>query len=223
MDFSRVRIVPGSVRVRPQRLVEGETVFVDFEAENGGTAGSKPFNAGLMDAPSARNGRTLPNQNSNMRTSLGPLGAGRRLPVTLRWDPVGNAGEQNIWIQLQGAGILPDQPTSDSLVRVAVKALRKASVSIKRTWAETTEMDLQLNRMTLKAEVANSGEDDAHAVVVCFYRSELIADENKLGEVELEKVPGGGSATGLIRLGVRSSARLGARDRTAPADGPGVA
>ena len=126
------------------------------------------------------------------------LAPGQRVPLTLRWDPTGNAGDKILWVHLRpatGSELGTDQATS-----ITIQALTKALLKIGKTQAVATqrERDTQ-HRITLKAEVRNEGQTDAHNVMVSFYRSPLLTSENMLGApVELKRVPGGGSAEAVF-------------------------
>jgi hypothetical protein len=189
-----LRLVAGSLRARPERPSDGDTIFINARVENAGPIPSLATEAALYDNPPSEGGHPLAEQMRRGASSIPALAPGRSMPVTLRWDPLGNAGARSVWVCLkEGVGVRA-APTSDTQLAIQVTALSKASLSVGRVWAEVSERDRRYHRVRLKAEVRNQGETDARRVMVSFYRSRLQTPENKLGELELERVPGLGSA-----------------------------
>ncbi len=186
-----VRIVPSSLRYTPLRPTAGDTVFVDLEIENVGNAVSEPMTIGLLDQPPTEGGQLLPNQVEFGRHQLSGLAPGRRLPVTLRWDPSNNAGSSKVWVHLmEGYHESSDSPPPQRLHSLEVEARTKPDLEVVRVWAEATEDEVDDNRMRLLAEVRNKGQTNARRVMVSFYRSRVYNPENKLGEMELKVVEG---------------------------------
>ena len=192
---ARLRIVPGSVSTRPKRPSEGETVFVDFQVENAGDLAAEPAMMQLLDGRPEKGGKEVNDSTQQGHQKLPRLAPGRRLPLTLRWDPTGNAGRQTVWLYLVADYGDQGARKHNDLARVDVEAVTKARLAVGRTWPEAQPKDLEEHRLTLNAEIKNTGQTDAHNVMVSFYRSRLQTPENKLGEVEVKHVAGGGSST----------------------------
>ena len=194
----RLRIVPGSVHQHPRRPTEGETVFVDCEVENTGNLDAEPATLELLSRPLGQGGEVLPDNMQNGHAKLPRLAPGRRASATLRWDPIKNAGKQTLQIGLITNFRDMAGPRGNQYTPVVVEALTKAQLSIEKTGAEATPEDLADHRILLKARIRNSGQTLARHVMVSFYRSGLQAPENKLGEVELNEVPGGGAGEAVF-------------------------
>lgn len=187
-----LRFVEGSLRVRPARPTEGETVYVDLEIENAGNANTDPASVELLQTPPAQGGEPATDMMQNGPRQISPLAPGRRMPVTLRWDPVGNAGARTLYARLHLASAIDS--AHDPLTSVTVAARTKSSLKLGKVEVETNPRDFEAHRVTLKAVVKNTGQTDAHSVMVSFYRSGVVAPENKLGETEIKTVPGEGEA-----------------------------
>jgi hypothetical protein len=188
---AQLRFVPGSIRTRPARPTDGDTVFVDLEEENAGNMESDPAALELLTTPPEKGGEPANDQMQNGPRQLIPLAPGRRIPMTLRWDPSANAGRRTIYAHLRLATALDN--TRDLLAPVAVQALTKANLELGTTEVVVSQRALEEHHVTLRAVVKNTGETDAHNVMVSFYRSGSPIEENKLGEKEIPVVPGGGS------------------------------
>lgn len=199
-----LRIVPGSVQVRPDRPTDGDTVFVDLDVVNGGNMESEAATVELLSRPPAEGGEPAQDLMQNGPRQIPGLAPGRSLPLTLRWDPANNAGSTTLWARLRlatGADAAGDQVTS-----LTVVALTKARLALGGVVTTTTEHDMINHKITIRAEVKNTGQTDAHNVMVSFYRngallpSGLPVPESKLpGEpVELKVVPGEGTAEAVF-------------------------
>ena len=156
--------------------------------ENAGTTVSAVCQPILLDGPPGQGGRPLPIYGRRAPVTVPALGPGRSTPVTLRWDPIKNAGVQTIWIDLRADG---DPEARKEQIRSCKFYVRTKSM-LKRTrppWATMTAEDRLADRVTLHAEVENEGETDARNVEVKFYRSPDMLDDELLGTVHLERVP----------------------------------
>ncbi len=194
IEQPRLRIVPGSIRHRPENPTDGETIFIAFEVENAGNALSRPAQPALLDAPPEERGGVLPSQTGLPPASIPPLGAGRRMPVELRWDPIKNEGMQRIWVDLRAAR--GNEPKSQEQVAPYSLYVRAKSRLVRKRapWIEQTAEDRMARRVKLNVEIANEGETDARNVLVSFFHGEEKTDENLLGVVEIERVPAERSA-----------------------------
>ncbi|MDK2972953.1 MAG: hypothetical protein PWP23_2708 [Candidatus Sumerlaeota bacterium] len=183
-----MRIVPGSVRVSPNHLAEGLTVFVDAEVENIGNGPSFECKAGLYaagDEGYRETLRTIPGQLHDAIPSLAP---GERWPVRLRWDPVGNLDTDSIQLVADSEAVLaePDKQNNRVSVPVDIKSkwdLQARGVRLAR--------GRQPGTVVLIATIGNAGETDAQRVSVWFYADSEQNDETYLGEVLVERVPAG--------------------------------
>ncbi|MCE5228884.1 C25 family cysteine peptidase [bacterium] len=184
----KLRIVPESIRVRPRRPTEGQTIFISCEVENAGTAPSEPCGVELRKG-SGGISELLPDAMGNSRRDVPRLAPGRRVPVELRWDPFANAGHTKVQIRLEtGVGTAVDP--AGHVASLDIEALTKAAFKVNKVWAEAGRNDLLANRMKFTASIANNGQTDARRVMVSFYRSDKQTPETEVGQIELDRVPG---------------------------------
>jgi hypothetical protein len=189
----QVRIVPGSVKARSDHAPVGATVFIDCVLENTGELPVENPALTLYDGSPLAGGRAITPRDEVGPLRLQRLAPGRTQPVTMRWDPMNNLGRKIIYLQLNASP--GDALTSDAtrLVPITIEGLSKAKLSIRRTWAEATPAEQTVNRIRLFAEVHNAGQTEARHVMVSFFRSAQQTPENKLSEVELDRIEGGKS------------------------------
>ncbi len=182
----RARIVPGSVRVRPESPSDGQTIFVTCDIENVGNKETRAISAALYDKDPGRGGRQLPSEMGNGKARIDTLKPGERREIHLRWDPFNNAGEQEFWIALNSGRSRDASLDTDVKLMHSVRVRSKAALSRGKTWMEPNpDVD---GAYLLFGEVLNTGETAAHDVVVIFYRSSLKTEENRLSETILDRV-----------------------------------
>ncbi|MEN6626567.1 MAG: C25 family cysteine peptidase [Candidatus Sumerlaeia bacterium] len=196
----RLRIVPASIRHDPEPVTEGHTIDVMFDVENAGASVSGPMIAELLDGPPERGGNILPIQSALPPTEIPALGAGRTWPVTLRWDPVYNAGIRKVWIRLKPVG---GAPPANAVEQVATHSIFvRTKCNLARTKpvrpAPRTEEDIRLGRYQIHATVDNRGETEARGVEVSFYTGPEKRDDQLMGKVVLPKVPARGQAEAVL-------------------------
>lgn len=182
----RVRIVPGSVTVRPESPSDGQTIFVTCDIENIGNKETRAISAALYDKDPGSGGRQLPSEMGNGKARIDMLKPGERREIHLRWDPFNNAGEQEFWIALNSGRSRDASLDSDVKLMHSVRVRSKAALARGKTWMEPNP-DVE-GAYLLFGEVLNTGETAAHDVVVIFYRSSLKIEENRLSEVILDRV-----------------------------------
>lgn len=184
----RLRIVPGSIRWRPRRPTDGQTIFVSCEVENAGDAPSIPCGIELRKAAPGST-ESLPDAMGQARRDVPRLAPGRRVPIEMRWDPFNNAGHNQVRIALEsGAGAPTGQ--ADQVASIDIEALTKAAFKVNKVWAEAGHNDLLANRMNFKANISNNGQTEARHVMVSFYRGATQTPESEVGQIELDRVAG---------------------------------
>lgn len=184
----RLRIVPGSVRWRPRRPTEGQTIFVSCEVENAGAAPSTPCGIELRKGTPGI-AEPLPDAMGTARRDVPRLAPGRRVPIEMRWDPFNNAGHNQVRIALESGSGAPANP-ADQIASIDIEALTKAAFKVNKVWAEAGRNDILANRMNLKASISNNGQTEARHVMVSFYRGKTQTPETEVGQIELERVAG---------------------------------
>ncbi|GEM_PF-1561722 len=186
----RLRLVDGSIRASPEGPSEGQTIFVEAEVENVGNAASPGFSLELLDADPALGGRrAVSHVAGGSRVHLDRLEPGQRRRARLRWDPIGNAGPNRLYVRLDPGRPAGASSADDLLKSVDFSVRTKYRLARGETrMEETRDADGALSYVFL-GEVANQGQSEARNVIVTFYRSEIRIPENELGEVFLPVVP----------------------------------
>ncbi len=191
-DPARLRIAPGSIRTQPQSPSDGETIFVHFDVVNIGGETSRESHARLMDGHPDEGGRQVYNHMKTHGATIPPLGAGRRVASSMRWDPVDNAGERTFWIALDPSSPGTKQPPDDLYALGKVQVRTKAKLGYENFTARQNDEDRRSRTMHFVVDVTNTGETEAHNVTAGFYRGMEIKRENLIYEELVETVPANG-------------------------------
>ncbi len=190
----RMRIQPGSVRHEPTQPTEGDTIFIRFEVKNEGGETSRPVRPRLLDGPPAQNGQPL--TGATPAPLIPTLAPGRVWPVTLRWDPILNAGVQKPWIELVGDA---DQanPATDQAAEFSVYVRSKWKLARTRPMGIEVE-DREAGRYRFTAVIENSGETDARGVEVSFFTGPEKRLDQLMGRVIAPRVPAQGETRATL-------------------------
>jgi hypothetical protein len=185
-----LRIVPGSIHARPDRPSDGETIFVDFAVENAGDLDTEPTMVGLFDRPQEEGGQRLNSLETPNWLQVPRLAPGRRVEMTLRWDPNANAGRQRLWVQLMTQRPAAREVDTDLAQSTEVDVRTKWKLRITDVLPTATLAERDARTLNLYATLHNDGQTEARGVIVTFYRSELRIVENRIAEVFIDRVPG---------------------------------
>lgn len=196
----RLRIVPESVAHEPERPTDGHTVWIDFKVENRGGVASATFFPKLFGQPPVQGAEPLPAQSLSNPSKAGPLGPGRTMRLRLRWDPIQNQGKQTVWIDLNSTGRRDENATKEQQFGHTLYVKTKSKPIIERSmWSTRDEEDRLSNSCHLHLVVANSGETDARAVEVSFYKTTVRRPEDLLETVLIDVLPARGKQEVSIR------------------------
>ena len=177
-----------SIRVYPETLSDGLTVFVEGVIRNESAVRTGPVFLSLFHGDDEALEEPLPDLTSVRDYRFTALLPGEQRPFRLRWDPMDNAGEYAIRV------------VADPEERLALRSRTAAGALIPlsvRTKARLVTGDVLIgegdteNSMRLVAEVGNTGETDARQVVVNFYYAQDQREDTKVGEVLVRRVPAG--------------------------------
>jgi hypothetical protein len=185
---ARLRLRPESIGFSPEEPTEGETVFVTVEVENAGDRASGPAVIALYTGDPDAGGTPADNRAGVARDRLPPLGAGRVRSVRLRWDPVNNAGESELWIGMEALGGGEAPPRADRIAATTIRALTKARLRAVNFRVLSNPEDIRRRRRHFHVDVFNDGESTARNVSVRFYRGRP-SPETLLHEEILAEVP----------------------------------
>ncbi len=196
--FERSRLpdvaLTGEITTRPQPHSDGVTVFVDAVVENRGETISEPVDATLFrDDGGGR--RTLRDLTARQATTIAPLLPGESRLVTLRWDPVDNAGEYEIALEIDPKLQRPDRDRSNQRAFIPMKVRTKSRLALGGLVAEPGR---DPGTVVLRGTVRNLGQTPARRVAVYFYSAPEQNDETFIGEVLVDEIPGEGSETAVI-------------------------
>jgi hypothetical protein len=195
-----LRIVPQSIHHRPEKPTDGQTIFISFDVENIGNDASPPLLPALLDHnPTNGLSHQLPVQTVDAQIRVPPLGAGRRTEITLRWDPIKNAGVQKIWIDLKAPATLADPKRQQQIADYRLFVRTKTQLVRQKVYASVSAADQAAHRVRLHCVVANAGETDAHDVLVSFFKGKEKTPEQRLGQpVTLETIPARSSREAVL-------------------------
>lgn len=187
-ESSLLRIVPGSLRLEPPNPTDGETCFVHLEIENSGTEPVPTVLAGLYDAPPADGGKLVANYVQYGQTRLRDLGPGRRVPLSLRYDPFDNAGEETLWVHITSGPGDEERYEPHRLQTITLNVRTKYDLELREVSKEASATDLADRRMTLRVPLENIGETNALNVFVGFYRGEECREDQLITELQVDRV-----------------------------------
>lgn len=201
----RLRLVPGSVRSLPADASEGETIWIHARVENTGDLPSPTAWCRLLDNAPTNGGKPVYNHLHLDSFPIPALGPWRSAEVTLRWDPVKNAGDQRYWVQLDpppgSLGALPGSLLTDGGLHVRSKAkLRQEGFLVR-----ANQEDRKAGRLHLLVDIINDGETDAPSVVVAFYNSATPDQAKRIYETTLDVVPAHGKKSIHYAWNVRAA------------------
>jgi len=191
-----IAVVPDSVRVSPLPQADGLTVFVEAIVENRGGATSPPFSCALFKAEDIELKESLRNVTGPDAVAVEPLAPGERRAVRLRWDPSKNAGRYEIALRTDSGRVVPEPDKANNRVTIPMQVRTKSRLYIGDI---AMKPGATPNEFLLSGIVGNSGETDARRVAVFFFRSPEQSNATRIGEVLLDRVPAGGTATATMK------------------------
>ncbi|MBI1292359.1 hypothetical protein GC173_14155 [bacterium] len=180
-----LRIVPEYVKVTPEVLSDGVTIFVALDIENVGGSLSDPVSINIYNADDSSFESPLRDMTRRGPQMLPALEPGGRLSIRLRHDPWRNAGDQLIAAVIDADGLQPESNRENNRVTIPLHVLRKWKLV---PGALTLGPGPQPGILRLLAEVGNSGEVDARGVTVTFYKSRTQTEDQRLSEIDLDHV-----------------------------------
>lgn len=182
-------ITADDVRFNNPNPTEGVTVFIHATVHNNGEAAAKDVRVTAYDGDPEGAGQRLESFVHGDWGSLAYLAPGGSADVTLRWDPVKNVGEHEIFVKVDSSGRISESDESNNVasrpLRVKTKAILvpRGIIILEQTLEEREQ-----HVARLAARVKNAGETAAHNVFVEFYSSYEQTGENKLGQVIIEEI-----------------------------------
>jgi hypothetical protein len=190
--WPRLRVIPETIRHEPPRPTDGHTIWVHCIVENHGEAASQPCSPRLLDGEPGPSVKALPYQSATVVQELPSLGPGRRVPVTLRWDPIQNQGKQVVWIDLQPKPAPQGDAINETRASYSFYVLSKSKLEIaRRTWVARDPKQAAAGKggYHVLVRLANRGETDAHGVEVTFYKTPELRPRDEIGKVVIDDLP----------------------------------
>lgn len=192
---AHLRIGKDSLKIEPEKPTEGHTILAHVTIENAGDEASHAAALTLFDKPPTPGLAPAYNHLKIPRLTVPPLGPGRSIPMTLRWDPVKNAGEQSLWAQLEPHPLDGNSTPEELLAQGKVRVRTKEKLGYGRIWPAANELDRRRRRMFLKAEVKNEGETEAKNVTVFFFLGNQGDTSRVIHESLVKELPGNSKQT----------------------------
>jgi hypothetical protein len=174
-------VVAGSVSAEPHSPSEGNTIFVNCEVVNRGSADASPVTMRLEGA----GGQVLPDRADSPPIVIGRLRPGERRRVALRWDPSENAGDQTIRavVDPDHAIVESDEANNEQSVVVHVRTGEDVRFTRAVGWRNPQSNPPAI---TLTTQIANFGETDGRDYVVTWYRDQ--AKTRPIGESPIDLI-----------------------------------
>lgn len=180
-----------SIKLSEEKPTEGKTIFFDVPVTNLGSAPAQNTQIAVYDNNPLEGGKPLFNYVTRSEYTLPHLEPGCTKMVRLRWDPVKNAGENNLYIMADPKNQAPETNKKNNLAIVSVyvrtKALLKSlGIEIRQTPEEREKLTTHL-----VARVQNSGETDARNVYIRYFKSKIQTPETMIGESFIKQIAAG--------------------------------
>lgn len=197
-------ITPDDVKFNNPTPTEGVTVFIDVTVHNNGVAAAQNIQVTAYDGDPESGGEPLESFVQGNWGSLAYLAPGGTADVSLRWDPVKNLGDHEIFVKVDPSDRVLETDESNNVASLELRVKSKA-ILVPRgiTILEQTPEERQQHVARLAARVKNAGETEARNVFVEFYSSYQQTEENKLGEVLIEEIQPGETQTAIYRWQAR--------------------
>lgn len=194
-ELPDLAVVPGSLVLRPESPMEGETLFLEVQVENRGAVDSaKSRIAAFQITGEAGRRERLRNLSVSREESVPPLPPGGRARARTRWDPAANLAIDRIEVVADAGKESADADRSNNAAESKLRVRRKWQLTPGRMEVTRGEG----NALRLIAKIRNSGESPAHYVVAAFYLDTDHTPENRLGEVMKERIEPGETAEFLF-------------------------
>jgi hypothetical protein len=201
---ARLRIAPESVRIAPESVSDGRTLFVQFDVENAGDAAAQRYTAALYDGDPATGGRVLYSHFGNRRIAGRALRPGERERIQLRWDTFESAGERDVWLAIDAGRLKGASTPEDLKLHRPIRVRTKADLKYAETRTQISRLAGERFRYAFTTQVQNAGETDAEFVTVQIYRRNesppaepanrlALTQGEMLVESLVERVPANGS------------------------------
>lgn len=182
-------ITADDVRFNNPNPTEGVTVFIHATVHNNGEAAAKDVRVTAYDGDPQSGGQSLESFVYGNWGSLPYLAPGGSADVTLRWDPVKNLGEHEIFVKVDSLDRIFETDESNNIASRPLRVKTKA-ILVPRgiTILQQTPEEREQYVARLAARVKNAGETAARNVSVEFYSSYEQTGDNKLGQVLIEEI-----------------------------------
>jgi hypothetical protein len=176
-------VSPHEYSVRPSTPGEGETIFVDCLVENLGQVVAPEVRVELNSA----SGQRLENRAESSEVTLRALRPGEARPVTLRWDPTANQGDQTIVVRVDRNRRVEESNESNNELTISLHVKTPEDVRFTQAVGHVNPQ-IDPPSITLTTQIANFGETDARDYVVTWFRD--AEKTHRIGESHFPVVGG---------------------------------
>jgi hypothetical protein len=170
---------PSDIAIRPEEIsfskskyTDGETVFIIATVRNLGDIPAKQIEITGFNGDPRKGGRMLDNMASWENQIIPEIPGQGYQVIRLRWDAYNNAGDYELFVQLDRSNRIPDSNRENNIASKKLHVRTKANLDIiKPDIIKSPDVDTS-RRVTLITTVKNIGETDAENVIVQFYDGE---------------------------------------------------
>ncbi|MCX7920202.1 MAG: C25 family cysteine peptidase [bacterium] len=167
-----VAIQPADIYFHKAKYTDGETVFILATVRNLGDVPAKQIEITGFDGDPRRGGRILDNLASWETITIPEIPGNSTYLVKLRWDAYNNAGDHELFIQLDRSNRIPDVNRENNLASKKLHIRTKPNLDITNKDIIKSPDVKTSRRVTLVATVKNIGETEAENVLIQFYDGE---------------------------------------------------
>jgi len=156
-----LRVDPSGISFSDFSPVNGQTIFITVRVDNVGEAPATDVEVRGYDGEPQRGGKQLKDVVGWPFKRIPSIRPKESETIKLRWDPVQNAGQQRIWIQIDPQNRVREEDETDNLASRPLVVRKKADLDVSGElfWIEREGF----HELKMRYSVRNVGEDTARA------------------------------------------------------------
>lgn len=190
--YTNLEITKNSISFIPEVPTEGHTVFIHVKIRNKGTVEAKKVKVlGYIGDPQ-KDGTSLTDMTEVFNNFTIPvIGVGEVYETVLRWDPIKNKGNHNIYITVKTDRETIEINPLNNVAYKTIKIKSKAKFKPQEMKLGTVLKETVGKEMPLIAKFKNIGETDGEDIAVIFFKSKEQTEENEIGRIFIKEVKAG--------------------------------
>lgn len=174
------------LKIEPDDPFEGQSLFFNVTVKN---SGDKKSSRKMLSFFEEKEGQEKQSIRVNPNAFIPPLEPGEKKSLRFRYSPWGNQGNVTYSVSINdNSGLFHPEHVSKNIY---VRRNFRFETHRARTIGPQSEKDKEDRAVYLQAIFSNTGEREAHGVVVNFFRSSSQTPENKIGEIYVDTVEAG--------------------------------